>query len=143
MPDNNVYGYTLRDNSGKVVYIGISDNPRARRIEHRLSGKQFKEIKIETKPMSRHQALKWEKERLKSYRNFVGRNPTYDKTGDGGFGFMKSRPITQRDLDGLRGPRRSRRSGTITQRDLDGLRGPRKSRRSRTITQRDLDGRPR
>ncbi len=120
MPDFDVYGYTLRDYFGKTVYIGISDNPRARRAEHRIAGKKFEEIKIETKPMSRQHALRWEERRLKSYRNFVGRMPKYNKTHDGDFGFMKSRTITQRDLDGLRRPRRSRRSRTITQRDLDG-----------------------
>ena len=125
MLDFGVYGYTLRDYFGKIVYVGISDNPRARRAEHGLAGKQFKEIKIETKPMSRLAAERWEARRLKSYRVDMGRNPRYNETADGGFGFMKSRPTTQRDLEW---PRRSRRSA--------------RSRGSRTITQRDLDGRP-
>ena len=119
MPDNNVYGYTLLDYLGKIVYIGISDNPLERRAEHRRAGKQFKEIKIETKPMSRQHALRWEAWRLKSYRDGTGRNPMYNKTADGDFGFMKSRPITQRDLEGPWRSRRSRRSRTITQRDLE------------------------
>ena len=60
MPDNNVYGYTLLDDFGKIVYVGITNNPRARRAEHRLDGKEFAELKIETKPMSRQAALQWE-----------------------------------------------------------------------------------
>ena len=64
MPDNNVYGYTLLDDLGKIVYVGITNNPRARRAEHRLDGKEFAELKIETKPMSRQAALKWEARRI-------------------------------------------------------------------------------
>ena len=64
MPDNNVYGYTLLDDLRKIVYGGITNNPRARRAEHRLDGKEFAELKIETKPMSRQAALKCEARRI-------------------------------------------------------------------------------
>lgn len=85
MARNTVRGYTLRDDYGKIVYVGTSDNVRARRAEHRLNGKQFKELKVETGPMSRKEAERWEYSRLKSYRNFTGRNPQYNKTESGGF----------------------------------------------------------
>ena len=85
MSNHNVYGYTLRDNSGRILYVGITNNIRARQAEHRLEGKRFAEFQIETKPMSRRAALNWEARRLKSYRDFTGRNPLYNKTDDGGF----------------------------------------------------------
>ena len=34
--------------------------------------------------MSRQAALKWEARRIRSYRDFTGRNPRYNKTDDGG-----------------------------------------------------------
>ena len=113
MSNRNVYGYTLRDDHGKIVYIGITDNRDEREDGHRREGKQFKDLKVETKPMTRPEARDWESGRLETYRDLMGRNPKYNKTDDGGFPFSKSRPITQRDLGGRR---------PISQRDLMGPR---------------------
>ena len=102
MPKRNVYGYTLRDHYGKIVYVGITNDPRARVAEHTRKGNYFKHLKTQTGPMSRQEALRWESRRIKSYRDFTGRNPRYNKTYNGGFRTRRSRTITQRDLDGRR-----------------------------------------
>ena len=83
VPDNNVYGYTLRDDFDRVVYVGITNNPRARRAEHLLDGKRFAELKIETKPMSRHEAYEWEKRSISDFFVCVGRRPKYNKNFGG------------------------------------------------------------
>ena len=102
MPKGNVYGYTLRDRYGRIVYVGITNDRRARETEHTREGKYFKRLKTQTGPMSRQEALRWESRRIKSYRNFTGRNPRYNKTDDGGFRTKRPRTITQRDLNGRR-----------------------------------------
>ena len=40
------------------MYVGVTNNPRARRAEHRLEGKKFKSMKVETKPKSRGKGLR-------------------------------------------------------------------------------------
>ena len=80
---DQVRGYTLRDCEGGIVYVGITNNPRARQAEHRLEGKKFKSMKVETKPKSREKAEAWETRIIAIYRNFTGRNPLYNKTPDG------------------------------------------------------------
>ena len=99
MPNKNVYGYTLRDDYDRIVYVGNTDNPRARVAEHEFEGKDFDELVVETGPMTRQSAQRWESRRLKSYRDFVGRNPIYNKTNSGGFHMRGRRPISQRDLN--------------------------------------------
>ena len=79
----DVVGYTLRSKNDKILYVGITNNPRAREAEHRLGGKRFEYLNVETKPMSRGYAEKWETKRLASYRGFVGHNPPYNRTDDG------------------------------------------------------------
>lgn len=82
-PAWNVVGYTLRCQRNRVLYIGITNNPRARDAEHRLDGKQFDHLNVETRPMSRDYAEAWEARRLANYRDYVGRNPHYNRTDDG------------------------------------------------------------
>ena len=82
-PSWNVVGYTLRCQRDRVLYIGVTNNPRAREAEHRLGGKRFNYLKIETRPMSRDYAERWEARFLASYRDHVGRNPQYNRTDDG------------------------------------------------------------
>ena len=66
MLKQNVFDYTLRDDYGKILYIGTTDNIGARRAEHRLNGKQFAELRVETKALSRPSAESWESKRQKS-----------------------------------------------------------------------------
>ena len=82
-PAWNVVGYTLRCQRNRVLYIGITNNPRAREAEHRLDGKRFNHLNIETRPMSRDYGEAWEARRLANYRDYVGRNPHYNRTDDG------------------------------------------------------------
>ena len=102
MPKRNVRGYTLRDKYGRIVYVGITNDRHAREAEHKGDGKNFKYLKTQTRPMSRQEALRWESRRIKSYRDFTGRNPRYTKTYNGGFRTRRSGAITQRDLNGRR-----------------------------------------
>ena len=79
----NVVGYTLRSRKDRVLYIGITNDPDRREEEHRLYGKKFNYLKVETRPMSRDYAEEWEDQFLDSYRDYVGRNPHYNRTDDG------------------------------------------------------------
>lgn len=100
----NVVGYTLRCQRNRVLYIGITNNPRAREAEHRLDGKRFNHLNIETRPMSRDYAEAWEARRLAKYRDYVGRNPHYNRTDDGQYHGPKTPRPRQRDyVDGVSG----------------------------------------
>lgn len=83
MADKSIYGYTLRDRYGQVVYIGQTNNPRARRAEHRLEEKEFYKLRTERGGMTKAQADKWERDWLEGYRKRHGRNPRYNRTMDG------------------------------------------------------------
>ena len=79
-----VRGYTLRSRRGRVKYVGITNNPRRRAAQHRRSGKRGK-MRVETGPLSRRRARRWEGARLARHRRKTGgRNPRYNKTRDGG-----------------------------------------------------------
>ena len=52
----DVYCYTLRDKYNRVVYIGTTNNPRARRAEHGLDGKVFNSLKTERRDMTKEQS---------------------------------------------------------------------------------------
>lgn len=76
-------GYTLRNRRGRVVYVGISNNPRRRAAQHKKSGKRGR-MKVETVGMPRVIARRWEAARLKRHRrDNRGRNPRYNKTRSG------------------------------------------------------------
>lgn len=98
----NVVGYTLRCQRNRVLYIGITNNPRAREAEHRLDGKRFNNLNVETRPMSRDYAEAWEARRLARYRDYVGRNPHYNRTDDGQYHERKTPGPRQGDqVDGV------------------------------------------
>ncbi len=78
-----VYGYSLRDKSGKRVYTGTTNNPPARRSEHKLDRKRFHSMRIETGPMTRKDAEGWEARSIQGSRHRTGNNPKYNKTADG------------------------------------------------------------
>ena len=80
-----VRGYTLRDRKGRIRYYGTSNNPSRRATEHKQAGKRGK-MKVETRPMSRAKARRWEAGRLAGYRrNHRGKNPVHNKTRSGGW----------------------------------------------------------
>ena len=78
-----VKGYTLRSRRGKVVYVGTTNNPRRRAVEHQKSGK-YGHMQVETPGMPRGLARRWEAARLERHRRqHKGRNPRYNKTRTG------------------------------------------------------------
>ena len=80
-----VRGYTLRDRRGRVKYVGITNNPRRRASQHRRSGKRGK-LRVETGPLSRKRARRWEGAKMARHRKKTGgKNPRYNKTRDGGY----------------------------------------------------------
>ena len=71
--------------AGRVKYVGITKNPRRRASEHGRSGKRGK-LRVETGPLSRKGARRWEGARLAGHRKKTGgKNPRYNKTRDGGY----------------------------------------------------------
>lgn len=81
---DSVRGYTIRGRSGRVRYVGITNNPRRRAAQHRRSGKRGR-LEVETSGMSRRRARRWEAAKLARFRKRNrGRNPTYNKTRSGG-----------------------------------------------------------
>ena len=80
-----VRGYTLRGRGGRVNYVGISNNPRSRAVQHRRAGKSGR-LRVETGGMSRKSARRWEGTRLAGHRRrHDGKNPRYNKTRSGGW----------------------------------------------------------
>ena len=84
---SGVRGYTLRGRNGRVNYVGITNNPSRRAGEHKQDGKRDS-MKVETQPISRPAALRWEAARLAAYRrNHSGSNPWHNQTRSGGWKF--------------------------------------------------------
>ena len=81
--EERVYGYTLRADTGMILYVGITNNIRARVAEHRVDGKLFHHHVIETKGMSRVEAAQWETKTLRRFRGMKGALPSYNRTVDG------------------------------------------------------------
>ena len=80
-----VRGYTLRDSNGRIKYVGVSNNPRRRAAEHKRDGKRGK-LKVETRPMSRAYARRWETGKIAGHRKtHRGKNPVHNKTRSGGW----------------------------------------------------------
>ena len=80
-----VHGYTLRGRNGRINYVGVTNNPGRRAIEHRQDGKRGC-MEVETLPMSPEAARRWEASRLATYRGYHGgKNPPQNKTWSGGW----------------------------------------------------------
>ena len=80
-----VRGYTLRGRTGRITYVGISNDPDRRAGEHGMDGKRGR-LRVETSAMSRSEARQWEAGRLAAYRrNHSEKNPRYNKTRSGGW----------------------------------------------------------
>ena len=68
----------------KVVYRGVTSDPDARERNHRAEGKDFDQLKVTSRRMTREGAEKKEAESLETYRReHGGRNPLYNMTLDG------------------------------------------------------------
>lgn len=80
-----VRGYSLRDRKGRIRYVGVSNNPPRRATEHKQDGKRGK-LNVETRPMSRGYARRWEAQKLARHRRtHRGKNPVHNKTRSGGW----------------------------------------------------------
>ncbi len=78
MQKRDTRNYSLWDGN-KKVYIGITDNPQRRQVEHEQEGKRFDRLKAEGPAISRDTALDREQEALETYRaNHNGRTPKYN-----------------------------------------------------------------
>jgi len=75
--------YGLKDGN-RVVYRGTTDDPERRAHEHSAEGKQFTRMTITSVRLTEESAKAKEAEALKRYRrDHGGRNPKYNKDGDG------------------------------------------------------------
>ena len=73
----NTYPYVLKDRR-KIVYIGITKDPKRREQEHKDEGKRFSRM-IVGYPSSEETALKEEEKRIKRYkRGHAGKKPRYN-----------------------------------------------------------------
>jgi len=76
----NTYRYELK-NGRKVVYVGVTENPERRVLEHQDDGKRFTRLSVVGPRVKKESAESWEASRLKQYRqNHSGMNPKYNKT---------------------------------------------------------------
>ena len=76
-------GYTLRSHKDRIKYIGETNDPQRRAAEHERDGKTGRMI-VETDPMPRADAHRWEKQKLADYQNEnQGMKPVYNRTQDG------------------------------------------------------------
>ena len=80
-----VHGYTLRGRNGRINYVGVTNKPPRRSAEHKQDGKRGS-MRVETRPMSRQAAQRWESRRLNTFRrNHGGKNPPFNHTRSGGW----------------------------------------------------------
>ena len=66
------------------VYIGESEDPQKRAVQHADEGKKFDRVEITSRPMKRENAVKREADQLQTYRRgHGGKNPKYNDTDEG------------------------------------------------------------
>lgn len=76
----NTYRYELKDGR-QVVYVGVTEDPERRVVQHREDGKRFSHLNVAGPRVKKESAEIWEESRLKQYRqNHGGKNPKYNKT---------------------------------------------------------------
>ena len=79
MKKRDTYIYQLKDGK-RIVYIGITDNPDRRALEHKHSRKKFTHVRVKQFPMSRKKAEELEKEFIQRYqRQHRGKSPKYNE----------------------------------------------------------------
>lgn len=78
----DTYRYKIKEGN-TILYIGITNDPDRREIEHKNDGKRGK-LTTEGPIVTRQTAQKWEREALETYRrNHCGENPLYNQTNHG------------------------------------------------------------
>lgn len=79
----NFYKYELKEGN-KVVYVGITNNPKRRENEHLLEGKFFDKMDIVGRVSTLKGASMWETDRIQNYMNtHNGKTPKYNKNTTG------------------------------------------------------------
>ncbi len=84
--DSKAVQYRLVDKQGNTKYIGMTNNPAARQIEHLQSGKMKAgdRMEIQSRAVDRNKAERLESGRLHGHRQSnQGKNPSGNKTRDG------------------------------------------------------------
>jgi len=82
MAIRDTYRYELR-HGGNVLYVGITNNPTRRAIEH-TADKDFGTMHIVGPRVSRSTAEAWEAQRIDTYkRNHEGHRPKYNLNDSG------------------------------------------------------------
>jgi hypothetical protein len=76
--------YKKVDRYGRALYIGVTNNPKRRSVEHCKSRKPGRLI-VTSRPLSRRVAERQETRNLSSYRRATGRRPRLNKTWNGKF----------------------------------------------------------
>lgn len=77
------FRYEPRKNR-KIIYVGITDNPKRRTSQHDRESKRFNTMNVVGPAVTQNSVEKWEQNRLESYRrNHGGKNPLYNKTDEG------------------------------------------------------------
>lgn len=76
--------YELRDNSGKTLYIGITNDLDRREAEHRADGKRFAELVQIGRATTRDAANQWETAAIQDYKDsHRGHLPRYNNNESG------------------------------------------------------------
>lgn len=76
--------YKITDGRGRAKYIGVTNYPAKRRIQHLQSGKRGRFV-VTSGVLSRNRAERNETRNLRSYQKATGRRPRYNKTWNGKF----------------------------------------------------------
>ena len=71
--------------SGRAVYVGTTNNPKRRNIEHSKSGKRYDYMQVTSPRVSKTEAERREARNLRSYKKATGKKPKYNKTSSGKF----------------------------------------------------------
>ena len=77
--------YAIQSSRGNTKYIGTTNNPLRRTIEHLKAGKLGPKDKlvVQTRPISQKSAEGVETAKLASFRRKYGRNPKHNTTNNG------------------------------------------------------------
>lgn len=71
--------YELRDGR-KKVYVGITNDPARREVEHKNDGKKFTKMTVTTPKLTEESAVAREKKAIETYQNnHKGEMPKYNK----------------------------------------------------------------
>lgn len=78
----NTVTYALKK-GGKTVYIGTTNDPDRREIEHKADGKKFTKMTLTSRRMTEAGAQKKEEKAIQRYKKNQGKTPKYNKDEKG------------------------------------------------------------